>query len=242
MSKYLVDSSEMEAIATAIRLKEGSQSTMTVDEMPTRIQNIPSGGGTDYMVQRIQGTLSSYTIPYSCTKISEYAFADQPITSITIPHSITTIYQGAFFESMLTSVTFEESTVVNLYSGIFEECHYLRTLNNFSVNILPTAGGRKTIPLSCFRHTALEGEVYLGDSVTVEPYAFINDWSNGLLYLILTQTDTSILNTCYTFYSAGAPSFNLDHCRLIVPSSPDHSILNAYKNAFSYYSSIMIEA
>lgn len=109
MSKYLVDSTEMTAIADAIRLKDGTQTTMTVTEMPTRIQNIPSGGGTDYMAQRVQGTLSSYIIPNTCTRIHMYAFAYQPITSITIPNSVTNIQEGAFVGAQLSSITIPNS-------------------------------------------------------------------------------------------------------------------------------------
>lgn len=45
MPDRVVSSSKLTAIANAIRTKAGTQSSMTLDEMPTAIANIPSGGG-----------------------------------------------------------------------------------------------------------------------------------------------------------------------------------------------------
>lgn len=268
MSKYLVDSTEMTAIADAIRQKDGTQTTMTMDEMPTRIQNIPSGGGTDYMAQRVQGTLSSYTIPNTCTKISHSAFAYQPITSVTIPNTVTMIESSAFQNTSLTSiiipdsvtavrancfmycrdmvsVTFSNSTVITLESNAFSYCESLTTLNNFSIERIATDySGLRTIPANCFSGTALVGDISLGNSAKVGTSGFRNTSSAGILYIHLTQTDTSALTTYYNFYSGSSSysySFDLDHCRLVVPYSSDHSILTAYQAAYSNYSTIMIE-
>lgn len=269
MSKYLVDSTEMTAIADAIRLKDGTQTTMTVTEMPTRIQNIPSGGGTDYMEQRVQGTLSSYVIPNTCTRISYGAFASQPITSITIPSSVTRIESNAFYLSSLTSVTipdsvtylgtssfngcsdlvsvtFSNTTVIQLAgSSIFNACSSLTTLNNFSIErIAVDYTGLRAIPNSCFSGTSLVGDISLGNSAKVGTSGFKNSNSAGILYIHLTQSDTSILSTSYDFYSGSSTisaSFDLDHCRLVVPYSADHSILTAYQTQWPNYSTIMIE-
>lgn len=46
MPDRVVSSSKLTAIANAIRTKAGTQSSMTLDEMPTAIANIPSGGGS----------------------------------------------------------------------------------------------------------------------------------------------------------------------------------------------------
>ena len=266
MSKYLVDSTDMTAIANAIRSKDGTQTTMTVSDMPTRIQNIPSGGGTDYMAQRVQGTLSSYTIPDTCTEISAYAFYNQPITSITIPNTVRSIRERAFsgtrlttitipdsvtsinaycFESsLLVSVTFSTSTVLAMSGYTFYECESLTTLNNFSIERIRDFSTSKTIPDYCFADTALVGDISLGNSAKVGSGGFRNLNSSGILYIHLTQTDTSALSTSYNFYSGAGTryySFDLNHCRLVVPYSADHSILAAYQTTFPNYSSIMIE-
>lgn len=46
MPDRVVSSSKLTAIANAIRTKAGTQASMTLDDMPTAIANIPSGGGS----------------------------------------------------------------------------------------------------------------------------------------------------------------------------------------------------
>lgn len=220
------------------------------------------------MEQRVQGTLSSYVIPNTCTKISYGAFAYQPITSITIPSSITRIEHNAFHNTLLTSVTipdsvtylgsssfsncsdlvsvtFSNTTVIELAESTnFNECSSLTTLNNFSIErIAADYSGLRTIPNSCFSGTSLVGDISLGSSAKVEMNGFRNNRSSGILYIHLTQTDTSLLSTSYNFYTSsyGLHSFDLDHCRLVVPYSVDHSILTAYQTQWPNFSTIMIE-
>ena len=268
MSQHLFNDTDITAIANAIRTKKGTQNTMTVSQMPSEIASIPSSGGTDYMEQRVQGTLSSYTIPSTCTKISSYAFSNQPLTSITIPSSVTRIENSAFYYSSLTSitipdsvtylgsysfsscrdlvsVTFSNTTVIELGASNFSGCSSLTTLNNFSIErIKADYSGLRTIPYSCFSDTALVGDISLGSSAKVGNAGFRNSNSSGILYIHLTQTDTSALATSYNFYSGSSSSsysFDLDHCRLVVPYSADHSILTAYQTQWPNYSTIMIE-
>lgn len=115
MSVYLVDSNDMAAIANAIRQKDGTQTTMTVSQMPTRISNI---GGEDFLAKRIQGTLISYTIPSTCTKISQYSFAGSLLSLITIPNTVTEINNRAFYGcSEMTSITLPSSlTTIGTYA------------------------------------------------------------------------------------------------------------------------------
>lgn len=47
MPDRVVSSSKLTAIANAIRTKAGTQNSMTLDQMPTAIANIPSGGSGD---------------------------------------------------------------------------------------------------------------------------------------------------------------------------------------------------
>lgn len=269
MSQHLFNDTDITAIANAIRTKKGTQNTMTVSQMPSEISSIPSGGGTDYMEQRVQGTLSSYVIPNTCTRISYGAFAYQPITSITIPSSVTEIDLNAFYHSSLTSVTipdsvtylsgssfngcsdllsvtFSNTTVIELAGASnFSGCSSLTTLNNFSIErIKADYTGLRNIPNSCFANTALVGDISLGSSARVGSAGFKNSQSSGILYIHLTQTNTSSLATSYNFYSgslSSSYSFDLDHCRLVVPYSADHSILAAYQAQWPNYSTIMIE-
>lgn len=258
MSVHLFNDTDITAIANAIRTKKGSSNTMTVSDMPTEIASIPSGGGTDYMAQRVQGTLSSYTIPNTCTQISGYAFGGMPITSITIPNSITNIIESAFrdcyslegitipasvtnigsyaFHSCIhmTTATFNNTgCTFNLLS--FGSCYVLTTLVNFS-----GATANYNVPQACFDGTALVGNITLGEQCTCGNRAFNNTNSSGTLYIHLTQTDSSLLTSKYSFGAATSTStrsFNFDHCRLVVPVG----MLSDYQTAFPNYSSIMIE-
>lgn len=270
MSVYLVDSNDMAAIADAIRQKDGTQTTMTVSQMPTRISNI---GGEDFMAKRIQGTLISYTVPSTCTRIFQYSFAGSLLSSITIPNTVTEIQHRAFYGcSNLTNITLPSnlttigsyafsntgltsislpSSLTGLREGVFDSsdlrsvtfnsqqisfspnifggCHSLTTLINFS-----GATCKYNIPVSCFSETALVGDINLGDSATVGNYGFDNTWSNGMLYVHLTQTDASALASSYNFSNIG---FNTTHCRLVVPVG----MLSDYQSAFPNHSSIMME-
>lgn len=269
MSQHLFNDTDITAIANAIRTKKGTQNTMTVSQIPSEIASIPGGGGTDYMAQRVQGTLSSYVIPNTCTRITYGAFAYQPMTSITIPSSVTEIGLNAFYYSSLTSVTipdsvtylsgssfsncrdllsvtFSNTTVIELAgSSIFSGCSLLTTLNNFSIERIATdSSGLRAIPISCFANTALVGDISLGSSAKVGTSGFRNSQSSGILYIHLTQTNTSALATSYNFYSGSSTSlysFDLTHCRLVVPYSANHSILTAYQTQWPNYSTIMIE-
>ena len=255
MSKHLFNDSDIQSIADSIRTKKGTSNTMTIGQMPTEIASIPSGGGTDYMAQRVQGTLSSYTIPNTCTKISGYAFYSQPISSITIPSSVTEIGLQAFaYCNNLTSITIP-STVEEMknnvfqYAGLtsvtfagtyvygmnyaFSGCSSLKTVNNFT----PTVWGRSQLPEQIFNNTALEGDIVLGDQCSFGARSFYNNNSTGILYLHLTQTDASVLSSKYYFGLSWNNPVDTAHCRLVVPVG----MLSDYQSAFPNYSSIMIE-
>lgn len=265
MSTYLVDSTDMSAIANAIRQKDGTQTTMTVSDMPTRIQNIPTGGGTDYMAERCQGTLSSYTIPNTVTQISDYAFYKMPISSITIPSSVTNIGERAFYEAQLptvflprtltyinqyafgyqhdkslnptlTSVTFDDNMNLDGTTSAFADNRKLTTLNNFKIDNFKN----RSVMQAMFNNSALVGDISLGASCTVGQRAFNNTNASGFLYIHLTQTDATALTSSYSFSAATSTtnrSFNFDHCKLVVPVG----MLSDYQSAFPNYSSIMME-
>lgn len=258
MGTHLFNDTDLTAIANAIRTKKGSSDTMTVSDMPTEIASIPSGGGTDYMAERVQGTLSSYTIPNTVTQISAYAFYGMPITSITIPSSVTNIGASAFNScTSLTSLTLPQtmgSISASCFSGCrnletvtfptsltagttsffadyytFSNCYKLKTLVNFDPSVLGTR-----LPMGTFNSSALEGDITLGPEFTALMYAFNNSYSTGILYVHLTQTDASLLTSKYSLNSS---AFDKTHCRLVVPVG----MLSDYQAAFPTYSSIMME-
>lgn len=262
--KHLISDTYLANIADAIRQKDGTQTTMTVSDMPNRIQNIPSSS-TDYMAQRVNSTLSSYTIPNTCTVISAYSFYWQPLTSITIPSSVTRISDYAFaycplssvflprtltyvdqyaFYSLcdtrmtytLTSVTYDDNMQLEGGLQMFGANRNLTTLNNFKI----TNFKDRTMANAMFQDTGLVGDISIEDSATIGQRTFNNTRSAGILYIHLTQTDASLLTSKYSFGPGSTTtnrSFNFDHCRLVVPVG----MLSDYQSAFPSYSSIMIE-
>ena len=52
MSQHLFNDTDMTAIADAIRTKKGTQNTMTVGQMPSEIESIPTGGSDDPVAVR----------------------------------------------------------------------------------------------------------------------------------------------------------------------------------------------
>ena len=125
MATRVIDDSKLQDIAVAIQGKDGG-GTMTVDEMPTRIATIPTGGEVLFSSNGRQYT-RTVEIPNNVTTIGDYAFSGcTGLTNITLPDSLTTINQGAF--SNCTSLTEIDLKNVTIFSGNyhFSICRSLR--------------------------------------------------------------------------------------------------------------------
>lgn len=77
MPDRVVSSSKLTAIANAIRAKAGTQNSMTLDEMPTAIANIPSGGSgytvailTDNYITHTGGALTQTNLSGPMTSVT----------------------------------------------------------------------------------------------------------------------------------------------------------------------------
>lgn len=127
MSKYLVDSTDMTNIANAIRSKDGTQTTMTVSDMPTRIQNIPSSGGSGDLNDYLDGTMTNLVT--DVTSLRPYACSiNTSLTSVTFTGNITDISPNAFSGcSNLASVTLP-NTVTNIGNSAFNHCEHLTSI------------------------------------------------------------------------------------------------------------------
>lgn len=75
MALKLYNETDIEAIADAIRGKNGSSDTYKVSEMADAIDDIPTGGGVDYLAGRLTNTLTSYESE-SVTIIKSNGFRD----------------------------------------------------------------------------------------------------------------------------------------------------------------------
>lgn len=266
MSKYLVDSTDMTAIATAIRSKKHTTNTMTVSQMPSEIATI-GGTSLDYLEMSLNDTLTSYSIPTTVSSIPESAFYERRhLTTITIPNTVTTIGSNAFNKTGLTSVvlpttlskldwqtffgctslvsvTFPNSMTGNylerLSGSCFFMCHSLTTLINFNMSNI-FGNNRNYFNNNLFRETALEGDIYVSDEASFLDYSFYNSSAANMLYIHLSNDsdDYEVLESSYAF---GSNALYTTKCRLVVPYSSDHSILTAYQTAFPSYSSIILE-
>lgn len=144
----LYSESSISNIADAIRAKGGT-GTFTVGEMAQAIEDLPSGGGTDYLAQRLQNTLTDYSsdevtnvmassflnatslrsvlLP-NCTSIGEYAFQGCTGLETFSTDKSFTVARGTFENcTSLVSFPFEKLSKTALGGGdnIFHNCSSL---------------------------------------------------------------------------------------------------------------------
>lgn len=147
MSVYLVNDTDMTAIANAIRTKDGTQTTMTVSQMPTRIQNIPSSGGGGSLDSYINGTLTDLVL--NVDSMISYAFYtytlgsigdNGTITSVRFTGNLQRIPTSAFSgQTRLTSVTFP-NTLTEIGASAFKDCRRLPSIS-FPSSLTTIGGG-----------------------------------------------------------------------------------------------------
>lgn len=98
MANKLYEESSVQAIAEAIRSKNGSSSTYKIGEMAAAILAIPAGTGTNYLPTVCNN--SSYSLGAGAltgvTSIKDYTFYNAAISTIVFPSGLTTIGESAF--------------------------------------------------------------------------------------------------------------------------------------------------
>ncbi len=97
---------DLSAIGEAIRSKTGGTELLTLDEMPTAIEGIETGGGGDTSIEDglITGTLTEYT-NNRVESVRDYAFYYSNVTSVYLP-KVKTLGNYAFCSSYLTTADF----------------------------------------------------------------------------------------------------------------------------------------
>lgn len=142
MPDRVVSSSKLTAIADAIRTKAGTQNSMTLDEMPTAIANIPSGGGdidlTGYTGSNWCDAVAPLLDTSGMTDMS-YMFANQrTATSIDVTNLNTTnvtdmhqMFSNCENLQTIDLASFNTSQVTTM-ANMFDGCRNLRTINNLS--------------------------------------------------------------------------------------------------------------
>lgn len=174
-------------------------------------------------------SLTSITIPDSVTTIGGNVFNScYSLASIIIPDSATSIGVSVFSGCRsLASITIPDG-VTNIGTSMFDGCHSLTSIA--IPDGVTNIGG-----------TALSGcdsltSITIPDSVTnIIANAFAGSCSVSEYHLLPTTPPTLAKSNAFS----GIPN----DCKIYVPYSADHSILNAYKTAtnWSTYASYMVE-
>lgn len=117
-------------IATAITTKGGTvASGAGLEDFPTAIGTIPSGGGgDDSFAKLVDRSIVTAVIPSGVTRIGTHAFYKcSSLTSVTIPSGVTLIDEYAFELTGLTSVIVP-SGVTNIAAHAFNSCSHLQSV------------------------------------------------------------------------------------------------------------------
>lgn len=106
MATRVIDDTKLNDIAVAIQAKD-SGGQMTVDEMPTRIANIPSGGGT-----LIQKTITENGI-YNASSDNADGY---DVVTVDVPQDIDNLIDGTITEIETNVTVIRTSAFMNLQS------------------------------------------------------------------------------------------------------------------------------
>lgn len=128
---------KLTAIANAIRSKTGSTDLMSLDDMPTAIEGIQSGGGaTEPYIEEVfddSGDLVGATL-VGYTKIRNNAFYEcRTLKSVVIPSDIEEIEPYAFGYCVLLSLDGLPNNIKLIGSSCFSSC------KNMAINRIPAS-------------------------------------------------------------------------------------------------------
>ena len=115
---------KLTSIADAIRDKTGKTEEMTLDQMATEIAGIETGGGEDYLAQRLTNTITHYE-NNSITKILGSSFRD--CVSLVSIHceNVTLIKENAFYGA-INLETAHFPSVTEMWYAAFRDCFKLK--------------------------------------------------------------------------------------------------------------------
>lgn len=124
MANKLYEESSVEAIAQAIRTKNGLAATYKIGEMAAAILAIPQegGGGTNYLPTVLNDT-AAYSLPADAltgvTKIRAYSFYEAKVASVVFPGTLAEIGEYAFWGSSLAGAVDLPSSVTTIGGRAF---------------------------------------------------------------------------------------------------------------------------
>ena len=173
--------------------------------------------------------MRSITIPDGVTSIGTYAFCYcYALESITIPDGVTSIGTYSFQNCYsIKSITIPD-TVTSISTYAFSNCYALKSVT-IPDSVTSISGNMFT---SCF---SLES-VTIPDGVTsIGSNAFVGCYNMDEYHFLPTTPPTLTNTSAFTNIQSD--------CKMYVPYSADHSILEAYQTAtnWSTYASRMVE-
>lgn len=191
MATRVIDDSKLQDIAVAIQGKDGG-GQMTVDQMPTRIAEIPTQGNAllNSLINRSITSIESSEI----TSIGPYAFCGcTSLTSVSLPNA-TSIKSYAFNNcSQLASISLPNATSIegNAFS-------YGSQLASVSLPNATSIGGK------AFDSCTKLASVILGKRATLSNSNAFNNASNAIIYVQPEDlTWYSTATNWSTLYTAG---------------------------------------
>lgn len=197
-------------------------------------------------------SLACVVVPNTVTAIGvELFYYCYSLKKVSIPASVTAINNSAFYYCYVISDIVTPSTVTSLGTSPFYSCRSVRNVvfpkgiasipNNFTygayaLSSITIPKGVTSIGSSAFGNCFSLAKLVVPDTVTsIAAQAFASCYGMAE-YHFKSTTPPSLANT-------NAFSNIQSDCKIYVPYSADHSILNAYKTAtnWSTYASYMVE-
>lgn len=182
---------KIKAIADAIRTKTGTTDTMTLEEMPNKIINIPSGTSGDSGVKKpyIEETydkdgnlIAAKLVGY--TKVRDKLFTDCSNLALTeLPSGVTTIGNYAFYGCTNLALTELPSGIASIGEHAFQNC------SNLALTELPSSiiSINSLAFIYCTKLTSIR---FLGTPTSIDSSAFTGctnlttikvPWSEGVV-------------------------------------------------------------
>lgn len=125
MANKLYEENSVQAIANAIRTKNGLSTTYKIAEMADAILALPTGGGgSNYLPLACNDPSIGYILPSGALdgvmSIRPYMFYESHVTSAVFPSSLTTIGDHAFTDSSLAGTITIPASVTALGKACFK--------------------------------------------------------------------------------------------------------------------------
>lgn len=178
MAKKLYEESNIQAIADAIRGKNGTTTTYKPSEMATAIAAI-EGGSVDTLDARLNGTLTSYSND-TLTEVLQYGFYKcEQLAYVNLP-AVTTVGSNGFSNcSGLVSVSLPSLTYIGDYG--FYRCTSLESI------VIPSTCKQVQMKYVFYGCTSLKTVDIYGAPGQIEVQSFRN--CSALEAVILRHTD-----------------------------------------------------